>query len=144
MTTKELESGGYRSLRESLGQAHEAASELKAALRPKVLLIDDDYSIRKTALRVLHDVADITTAATKEAAKELLKTHKYDLIVSDGEGFPLMPEVHEKWPNLPITVFSASSKPEELPEWAKDWLEKPGGQQELTELILANAKGLLE
>lgn len=70
----------------------------------RALIIDDETTARSIIRGLLAEHVEIEVvgeAATTQAARELLRTARYDLVfldihLEDGDAFDLMPEVHRK------------------------------------------------
>lgn len=83
--------------------------------RPKILLVDDDPSIRLVVTEALkRDGHEVRTAATVAEQVAILERFVPDLIVTDvilpdGNGLDLVPAILAKRPDLPIIVLSAQN-----------------------------------
>lgn len=80
-------------------------------IRPKVLHIEDDLIIYQVAHAIVGEIADIENAPTLAVARQLLKSKKYDLIIldivmPDGSGLELLPELNSAIPPIPVLVLS--------------------------------------
>ncbi|EKD54130.1 MAG: hypothetical protein ACD_60C00121G0014 [uncultured bacterium] len=82
---------------------------------PQILCIEDDKDVTTIIHLLLQNEASIWTAPTLQAAKTLLATHPFDLIVldlmlPDGVGTDILPCVNcETKQVIPVIVFSAFS-----------------------------------
>jgi PAS domain S-box-containing protein len=122
-------------------QPHEnASSETKK--RGCVLLVDDNADMRDYAARLLGKSFDVLTASDGEAAIEVLKHTRPDLILTDVmmprlDGFGLIRAVraHPEWRTLPVILLSAragdEARIEGVSENADDYLVKPFSAREL-------------
>lgn len=79
----------------------------------RLLLVDDDRTIRELAVHFLGQSGDIAVdlAVSCENAQEMLKENNYDAIVSDYHmpgcnGIDLLRYVRQKTPDLPFLFFS--------------------------------------
>lgn len=102
------------------------------AMRPDVLLIEDDPFIREALSEVLQDEGfAVETAVHGRAAADLLDAGArprlilLDLMmpVMDGWQFMGLLRAHEDWAQIPVIVVSAAK--EALPEGACSCLSKP-------------------
>lgn len=83
--------------------------------RPRVLVVDDDESVRTLVAKMLL-TADyvVDTASDGPGALALLEEHRYDLIVTDlkmpgMDGLSLIREVRRTTPELPVIIMTAYS-----------------------------------
>lgn len=83
--------------------------------RAKILLVDDDPSIRLVVTEALkRDGHDVRTAAT--VAEQVAMLERFvpdvlitDVILPDGNGLDLVPSILKKRPDLPVIVLSAQN-----------------------------------
>ena len=131
------------------GQRH---TEIKGtgAARSRILLVDDDESIRKLLSRMLETNYDVEVAADGDAALRLLREPDahYDLLISDlnmpgMDGLTLIREaqrIDAALPAIVITGYSTeSSAIEALNLGVAGYLTKPFGT---TQVLAAAAKAL--
>lgn len=83
----------------------ERTSSLPPGQRYRLLLVDDDDSIRAALARLLRGDYDVVTASNAEAALEAIETSMPDVIVSDvampgSDGPSLMRSAVARWPSL--------------------------------------------
>jgi len=93
------------------------AAAASSAAKPRVLIVDDDPSIRLFCERALQDVCKPTAVASSRAALERLERESYDFLLTDlimpeMDGFALLDEVAKRYPALPLAVMSGSLTPE--------------------------------
>jgi two-component system phosphate regulon response regulator OmpR len=126
-------------------------SDLSPALKPHILVVDDDDRLRSLLRRYLAEQGFIVTTATNAAdARAKLKTLSYDLMVLDimmpGESgldltHSLRNEVKASPKQLPILLLTARGEAEDRIEGfekgADDYLLKPFEPREL--LLRINA-----
>jgi excisionase family DNA binding protein len=131
------------------GQRH---SDIKGTgtARSRILLVDDEESIRKLLSRMLESSYDVESAADGDAAIRLLRqpgTH-YDLLISDlnmpdMDGLTLIREAQRINPTLAAIVITGysteSSAIEALNLGVTGYLTKPFGT---TQVLAAAAKAL--
>ncbi|MGI9392065.1 MAG: response regulator [Parvibaculales bacterium] len=114
---------------------------------PHILIIDDDMRIRDLLKEYLHaEGFRVSGAANAEAARNLMKTLRFDLLVLDvmmpGEsGLDLTKSLREISNNVPIILLTAKRRTEERIEGfdmgADDYLPKPFEPKELLMRIQA-------
>ena len=117
----------------------------------RILVIDDEPALRQSFTRILQKAGhDVTTAASGNEGLALVSEHPFDLVyldirMPDMNGLEILKIIHEKFPELPVILFTAqpdlSSALEALRQGAKDYLLKPLKPQALiarTELLLAD------
>jgi DNA-binding response OmpR family regulator len=110
------------------------------ALRPAVLLVDDDPTLLSVlARRLTRDGFDVRTAASGPAALKALERAWPNLVIADlmmpgMDGFELCRRI-KRIADLPIIVLSAvdagESKVRALEEYAEDYVTKPFDPDEL-------------
>jgi DNA-binding response OmpR family regulator len=101
----------------------------------KILIVDDEPSLRKTLARILQQAGfEVTTAENGEQGLSFLKTTNFDLAYIDIRmpgmaGMDMLKLVHASHPNMPVVLFTAqpdlSSAVEALRLGATDYLLKP-------------------
>ncbi len=83
--------------------------------RAKILLVDDDPSIRLVVTEALRrDGHDVRTAATVAEQVSMLEQFVPDVLITDvmlpdGNGLDLVPSILKKRPDLPVIVLSAQN-----------------------------------
>lgn len=119
--------------------------------RPSVLLVDDDASVRRALVRLLHDVACVTDVDSAEAALVAIGTGTvFDAIVSDMSmqgmsGIDLFDVLRAKHPELASRFIAISGAYSHLENEAfrnaigDRVLLKPLDREELLQLVLAVA-----
>jgi DNA-binding response OmpR family regulator len=120
-------------------------SNLNATVQPRVLIVDDDPSVRDALKKVLHESGYSVRAAAdgRQGALEL-EQHSFQLLVLDLDlpkisGWDLLDFVIARWPAMPIiilTAFSSQCVPGAL-SGTDILLEKPPDVDRLLE-IMAN------
>ena len=118
-----------------------------------ILIIDDEASLRRTMARILQRAGyEVTTASNGEEGLALVSEQSFDLVYSDirmpdMSGLDLLKTVHEKFPNLPVILFTAqpdlNSAVEAVRSGATDYLMKPLKPQAVldrTEAILEKSR----
>ena len=122
-----------------------------AALRPRILIADDNYDMRRYLARLLSEHYEVETVADGQAALQSAHQNPPDLVVSDVmmpilDGFELLRAMRgdEQTRAIPIILLSArageESRVEGMQAGADDYLIKPFSAREL----LARVSGRLE
>lgn len=98
-------------LKRAVVQAH--------AKRARVLHVEDDLDIYQVAQVIVGEFADIENAPTLAVARQMLKSQQYDLIIldivmPDGSGLELLPELNSATPPIPVLVLSAHEVSKEV------------------------------
>ncbi|HEY9155293.1 MAG TPA: ATP-binding protein, partial [Opitutaceae bacterium] len=120
----------------------EESTRVEAKKAGQVLLVDDNADMRDYVARLLGQRFDVLTASDGEAAIDVLKHTRPDLILSDVmmprlDGFGLIRAVraHPEWRTLPVILLSAragdEARLEGVSESADDYLVKPFSAREL-------------
>jgi len=123
----------------------------ETAVRPRVLVADDNSDMRHYLARLLSEQYEVETVADGQAALEAVQTKPPDLIVSDVmmpilDGFELLNALrgNEQTRTIPVVLLSArageESRVEGIEAGADDYLIKPFSAREL----LARVSGRLE
>jgi len=78
---------------------------------PRVLLVDDDETIRDTLYELLSEHYVCQTAETAEKAFARLEADEYDVVLTDISmpglsGLELLGHVRQKFPNTPVIIIS--------------------------------------
>lgn len=100
-----------------------------------ILIIDDEPAVRKTLARILQQAGfEVTTAESGEQGLAFLAGAEFDLVYLDLRmpglpGLDALNLVHERYPSLPVVLFTAqpdvNSAVEALRRGAVDYLLKP-------------------
>lgn len=101
----------------------------------KILIIDDELTLRQTLARILQRVGyEVTAAESGEQGLAFLKTTDFDLVYLDIRmpglsGLEVLDLIHSSHPTIPVILFTAqpdlSSAVEALRRGARDYLLKP-------------------
>jgi signal transduction histidine kinase/PAS domain-containing protein len=121
------------------------------AVRPRVLIADDNSDMRHYLVRVLSEQYEVETVAEGQSALQSARNNPPDLIVSDVmmpllDGFELLKALRaeEQTRTIPVVLLSArageESRVEGIQAGADDYLIKPFSAREL----LARISGRLE
>lgn len=79
----------------------------------RVLLVDDEVSIRRVCARVLRSVAEVTAVATAAEAFSVLEQRHFDVALVDlhleaMSGEALLRALSQRWPGIRRVAFTAS------------------------------------
>lgn len=115
----------------------------------RILIIEDEASLRKTLARILQQAGfEVTTAESAEQGLDYLKTTKFDLVFTDLRlpgiaGLEALKHIQASNPRLPVVLFTAqpdiNSAVEALRHGATDYLLKPLKP----EIIVERARSIL-
>lgn len=115
----------------------------------RILIIEDEASLRKTLARILQQAGfEVTTAEHAEQGLDYLKTTTFDLVFTDLRlpgiaGLEALKRIQTTNPNIPVVLFTAqpdiNSAVEALRHGATDYLLKPLKP----EIIVERAKTIL-
>jgi len=101
---------------------------------PRVLVVDDDETIRDTLYELLSEEYLCQTAETAEKAFARLEADTYDVVLTDISmpglsGLELLGQVRQRFPNTPVIIISGISDQEHAQGLIKlgafDFLLKP-------------------
>jgi len=78
---------------------------------PRILLVDDDETIRDTLYELLSEYYICQTAETAEKAFARLEADQYDVVLTDISmpglsGLELLGHVRQKFPDTPVIIIS--------------------------------------
>jgi DNA-binding NtrC family response regulator len=84
---------------------------------PRILVVDDDETIRDTLYELLSEEYDCQTAQTAEQALARLEVDTYDVVLTDISmpglsGLELLGHVRQKYPDTPVIIISGISDKE--------------------------------
>lgn len=83
----------------------------------RILVVDDDETIRDTLYELLSEEHDCQTAQTAEQALARLEVDSYELVLTDISmpglsGLELLGQVRQKYPDTPVIIISGISDQE--------------------------------
>lgn len=122
----------------------------------KVLLVDDDKSLRETFIKGLAAYSDtFTVLAAKDGqeAVELLEAQDIYLVITDlkmprMDGFALLSHIIEHYPEIPVIVITGYGTPQmkklAQKSGAVGYIEKPFMIEDLAESILSHLRKISE
>ncbi|MCD4785689.1 MAG: response regulator [Candidatus Eremiobacteraeota bacterium] len=134
-------------LKPGLGTGNSRKTGNDAVLKKKILVIDDEYHIRKIIrLNLEMDDFDVMTAGDGKEALEMISREKPDLVIADI----LMPEINgleffltlkekESTSDIPVIIITGKVEYEDI-KFARlmgvdDYITKPFNPKDLTERI---------
>ncbi|KAA0271825.1 MAG: hypothetical protein DPW18_09420 [Chloroflexi bacterium] len=112
-----------------------------------VLLLEDElalaYTLSASLQKDFGDGCTVKICNTAEVAMQMLKLHKFDLIISDWRlpgisGLEFITEVRKSMPEVPIifmTAFGSDEFEEQVNSISDRYLKKPFNTPELTEAV---------
>src|SRR5512132_3978617 len=107
---------------------------MSGAVRPRILIVDDETEITSILSDLFEGKYDCTSAGSAEEALSLLEGNNYELVVSDitmpgMSGLDMIPHVRSSWPNSVVVMISGmqtvESAIEALRLGAFDYVMKP-------------------
>ncbi len=103
--------------------------------KPAILLVDDEENLRRTlALILRREGYQVETAGSIAEAREYLVASRYNLVfldlkLPDANGLDLVPDLHRRFPELPVLVLTAHDKLDTaiaaVRQGAREYLLKP-------------------
>jgi DNA-binding response OmpR family regulator len=122
---------------ESASDRSPTTGKLPTRLGPyrRVLVVDDEASLRQTFARMLHQLGcEVTTAVDGPEALQRLEAAPYDLVYLDirlpgMDGLQVLRQIHDRYPEVAVVLLTAhasiSSAVEAVRLGATDYLIKP-------------------
>ena len=85
---------------------------MTAASKIRILHVEDNIDIALIVAKILESIAHVKRVETLEQARQIIATHSYDialldLVLPDGSGLDLIPELKAKLPGIGIIIHSA-------------------------------------
>ncbi|MCK5436533.1 MAG: sigma-54-dependent Fis family transcriptional regulator [Desulfobulbaceae bacterium] len=119
---------------------------------PSILVVDDELSMREF-LKILFEKEGFTTltASNGDAAIELLKKNRVDLVISDIKmpgtgGLALLEHIKKTHSNIPVILITAYASPEDavsaMKNGAYDYITKPFKVDEIKKIIKGALAGV--
>lgn len=106
----------------------------------RVLLIDDEASIRRVCTLVLRSLAEVTAVATAAEALSALEQKHFDVALVDlhleaNSGEALLRELAQRWPVTRRVAFTASPSSLKDASLVDGVLEKPFSNEALVQTV---------
>ena len=115
-----------------------------------ILIVDDEANLRSTMAAILERAGySVSTASDASQALQSLNEQPYDLLfldlrMPDVDGMEALPQIHSRWPDLPILILTAvislDTASQAMDLGARGYLLKPVDP----ELILKRVAGIIE
>lgn len=119
-------------------------------MKPKILVVDDEMSMRKFFEVTLNrEGYDVSSAESVASGQALLKGDEFDLILSDiklgdGQGLEILAASKDKDSDVPVIMMTAYASPETAVEAMKlgaaDYLTKPFNVDEVRVVVANNLR----
>ncbi len=102
--------------------------------RAKILIVDDEESIRSLVKELLETDSECVVAGSVEEALEILRANEFNLVVSDidlgdSSGLIMVPRILDQWPETVVIMISGQQSIESAIEamrvGAFDYITKP-------------------
>ncbi|MHB1946898.1 MAG: response regulator [Gammaproteobacteria bacterium] len=112
---------------------------IKKEGKANILHVEDDKDIQEVVAEILHDIASVSFVETVKQAREKLASEKFDLVIldlllPDGNGAELFPELAQK--KLPVVVFSTAELDKQYSKYvSKTLLKSRNTNKELVDTI---------
>lgn len=129
---------------------HRPAQAAPEKTEGRILIVDDDYSIRRVLHTTLYSAGfDVTEAASGEEALALARVVRYDVVLLDlrmpgKDGVEICRELRRQFPRLAIMILTVSDGEDEkvsaLESGADDYITKSFHMRELTARVRASAR----
>ena len=113
-------------------------------MRPVILIVDDEESVRESFRMVLQDEYDLAFAEDSKATLRILKTQSFDLclldiMLPDGSGMDLLRQIKRRDESIEVIMVTAltgiDTALEAMKLGAYDYITKPYKVDELYEMI---------
>jgi DNA-binding NtrC family response regulator len=94
-------------------------------MKGKILIVDDEESIRALLRDVLGAEHEVTEADSGAALQKLFTQDEPDVVLldvnlGDANGLELLPQVKKRWPETPVIVLTGAPSDHEAVSWAVD------------------------
>src|SRR6476646_9091626 len=94
-------------------------------MKGKILIVDDEESIRALLRDVLGADHDLTEADSGAALQKCLAQEEPDVVLldvnlGDANGLELLPQVKRRWPETPVIILTGAPSDHEAVSWAVD------------------------
>jgi DNA-binding NtrC family response regulator len=94
-------------------------------MKGKILIVDDEESIRALLRDVLGGEHELTEADSGAALQKCLTQDEPDVVLldvnlGDANGLELLPQVKKRWPESPVIILTGAPSEHEAVSWAVD------------------------
>jgi len=94
-------------------------------MKGKILIVDDEESIRALLRDVLGAENEVTEADSGAALQKFFSQDEPDVVLldvnlGDANGLELLPQVKRRWPETPVIVLTGAPSEHEAVSWAVD------------------------
>src|SRR6185436_17821442 len=94
-------------------------------MKGKILIVDDEQSIRALLRDVLGQEYELAEADSGAALQKCLTQEEPDVVLldvnlGDANGLELLPQVKRRWPESPVIVLTGAPSEHEAVSWAVD------------------------
>ncbi len=94
-------------------------------MKGKILIVDDEESIRALLTDVLGGEHELSEAESGAALQKSLNQEEPDVVLldvnlGDANGLELLPQVKRRWPETPVIVLTGAPTEHEAVSWAVD------------------------
>jgi len=94
-------------------------------MKGKILIVDDEESIRALLRDVLGGEHELTEADSGAALQKCLNQDEPDVVLldvnlGDANGLELLPQVKRRWPETPVIILTGAPSEHEAVSWAVD------------------------
>jgi len=94
-------------------------------MKGKILIVDDEESIRALLRDVLGAENEVTEADSGAALQKFFTQDEPDVVLldvnlGDANGLELLPQVKKRWPETPVIVLTGAPSDHEAVSWAVD------------------------
>jgi DNA-binding response OmpR family regulator len=119
--------------------ALDLAFRRRRSSRPRILHIEDDADMRRIVRGLVGERADLVAAATLAAARERLRSERFDLVIvdiglPDGSGLEAVRQLDRR---TPVIVFAGQETEGEPPQaLAASLVKSEASAEELIETVL--------
>ena len=109
-------------------------------LPSRVLHVEDDQDFQGYVAALLTGIAGVTAVSSLQEGRAAISGSKYDVVIvdftlPDGSGSELVSELAEKYPSIPVIVFSAHEVTDTMKNVVRVFVKGRFVDQELTDTV---------
>src|SRR3990170_251978 len=118
-----------------------ASKVAKMSNKNRILIVDDDETVRQSYLRSLESIScNIETASDGEEALQTMEQKRFDVVLLDmrmpgQDGLSVLRTIKQKWPESEVVIITGyptvASAKEAVRLGAYDYVAKPVGPQDV-------------